>query len=201
MRRGFITIILLYFVVEGFGQNFTLQVPIDFSEIKGRNYSEEIDLSSYKFNDFISLSFRIDGEGIGDQIVGAQLITSDTIINVKKFHEEELTDRYVSELIYLDKSVDKIDLRIDFKNNISSRELSGFVRIFSPGEVEKIEKPKKKTAGRDYLDCNCEQPAYILRTEWGSNFDLTEDIYIPPATYTDVTHLIIHHGSVNQCEF
>lgn len=44
-------------------------------------------------------------------------------------------------------------------------------------------------------DCTCPQPLYIPRSSWGSSYQLTNDIYVPPATLTEVTHLIVHHSA------
>lgn len=50
-------------------------------------------------------------------------------------------------------------------------------------------------------DCTCPEPSYIPRSSWGSAYQLTNDIYVPPATLTDVTHLIVHHSaSSNQSD-
>ncbi|MBK6566153.1 MAG: N-acetylmuramoyl-L-alanine amidase [Saprospiraceae bacterium] len=45
------------------------------------------------------------------------------------------------------------------------------------------------------VTCECPLPSYIPRTVWGNSFGLTEDIYVPPAVLTEVTHLIVHHSA------
>ncbi|MFZ1705054.1 MAG: N-acetylmuramoyl-L-alanine amidase [Saprospiraceae bacterium] len=45
--------------------------------------------------------------------------------------------------------------------------------------------------------CACPMPDFVPRADWGSAFNLTGDIYRPPASYTDVSHLIVHHSATS----
>lgn len=38
-------------------------------------------------------------------------------------------------------------------------------------------------------------PEFVPRSSWGYSFGLNENIYKPPAAYTEVTHLIVHHSA------
>jgi hypothetical protein len=53
-------------------------------------------------------------------------------------------------------------------------------------------KSSRKNSDRS---CTCPLPDYVPRAEWGIAYNLNNDIYRPPATYTDVSHLIVHHSA------
>lgn len=45
--------------------------------------------------------------------------------------------------------------------------------------------------------CNCIIPVFIPRSDWGSAYGLTHEIYRDEANYSTVTHLIIHHSATS----
>ena len=55
----------------------------------------------------------------------------------------------------------------------------------------------KKEISASGQSCMCQRPEYIPRSIWGQAYNLTDQIYRPPATYTDVSHLIIHHSATS----
>lgn len=59
-----------------------------------------------------------------------------------------------------------------------------------PIDITSIEKMESSR-----FDCPCTMPTYVPRNVWGAAYQLSNDIYRPPATITDVTHLIVHHSA------
>ena len=63
--------------------------------------------------------------------------------------------------------------------------------------VQPLEPVLQKENPASERACVCPQPPYIPRAVWGQAYNLTDQIYRPPATYTDVSHLIIHHSATS----
>lgn len=192
-------ILLAIQVLSGYtaAQNITLEYKLDQKRTESGNYQQTVDLSDYRFQDFISLSVRIEGDDLIRNGVRIVVQSRDSVYNLKQFHEETSEGKYISELFYIPVSEAGIlKFVFDYDSGINVNKLSGIIRFFSPGG-SKINSGsvKKKIALRDFSDCNCLQPGFVPRSIWGSSFGLNENIYIPPAAYTDVTHLIIHHSA------
>lgn len=64
-------------------------------------------------------------------------------------------------------------------------------------ENRPIELTRKEKMETNRFDCPCTMPAYVPRSVWGAAYQLSNEIYRPPATITDVTHLIIHHSATS----
>jgi hypothetical protein len=179
------------------GQNIALEFPIDLAKNNNGTYSQSIDLKPYIFNDFISFSLRVEEENLIPDSCKILLITSDSIYHLKNFEEELQSGRFVSNLIYLPKeNPGLINFLFSFNDSTNTIKLKGVIRVFSPSITHTENRIiKKKNGGRDYSDCDCPLPEFVPRSSWGYSFGLNGNIYKPPAAYTEVTHMIIHHSA------
>ena len=178
-------------------QNIVLEFPLEQKRTEFGNYQQTVDISGYDFKDFIAISLRIEGNALIYEGVRVKVQSKDSLYILKHFHEEVQEGKFVSELIYLPVTdASELKLVFDYNSGVKVEELTGLIRIFSPGGSKTETKhAKKKSGARDFSDCDCPQPDYVTRSSWGSGFGLNENIYIPPAAFTDVTHLIIHHSA------
>lgn len=122
------------------------------------------------------------------------LVCTDRTVPILPFHEAADTEQVqTSELIDIDpKSLSQLYIvannSSDGTTNIASQ-----IRVFLASKS--IGSKPQIIPSLDLEDCECPLPPYISRSVWGSNFDLNENIFRPPATYTNVTHLIVHHSA------
>lgn len=182
---------------SSFSQNIVLEFPVELNKKESGLYEQSIDISDYSFRDFIAVSLKLNGKGLDTGKIIIYLSSHDSIYQLSRFQEELISDLYISQLVYLDiKEAGLLKLRYIIPEAVNIKSVKGIIRVFSPGG-DKIEKSKtkKKTGVRDYSDCNCPKPEFIVRSSWGSSFGLNENIFKPPASYTDVSHLIIHHSA------
>jgi hypothetical protein len=178
-------------------QNLTLEFLLEQKRTEFGNYQQEINLSGYRFQDFIALSLKLEGDDLIQDGVRIKVQSRDSVYQLKQFHEELVEGLFVSELLYLPVSdAGILKFTFDYNPNINVQKLKGIIRFFSPGGLKIKSKPlKKKSVLADFSDCNCLQPDFVSRSIWGGSFGLNENIYKPPASYTNVTHLIVHHSA------
>ncbi len=193
-----LTAILILVSTKTFSQTVH-EYDLDFSSRKGIQSAQTVDLSSLDVQDFVAISFVIEGSDLNQHAISGTYITAkNKTREIVPAHEgHETTDRYVSELFFLEKE-DANTIQIHFnlgEDNERIHDIHGKIRVFIP-ENKTILKKSTKT-NRNYLtdECNCTMIPYIPRSVWGARYQLNENIYTPPATYTDVTHLIIHHSA------
>ncbi|MCZ2100731.1 MAG: N-acetylmuramoyl-L-alanine amidase [Chitinophagales bacterium] len=157
-----------------------------------RHARSTIDLSQLKVQEWLALSIIIEGTNLDASSIKGTFSTSKTYHLATAHEGASINDRYVSELYFLDKaeiSVLEIDLDLG-KVNERVAGLRGEVRVFIP------EMDNSVVATAVLQDsCNCTMLPYVPRSVWGAKYHLDEHIYTPPATYTNVTHLIIHHSA------
>jgi hypothetical protein len=201
--------IMPYYYILGFtlslciqilnAQNVTFNIPINLKVNQRNHIIQNIDLSKLITNDFIAISLKLEGANINNGKSSFSMVNSEKKYLLPLYGEIEKHDvnSYISELIYLKPE----DAGIWFLNINSTtdqklpNEITGFIRVFVPD----IEPMEPENNYYDIIisnnDCNCPLPLYIKRQEWGTQFGLNNQIYIPPASYTKVTHLIIHHSA------
>jgi hypothetical protein len=191
-----VCVVSLNFLAYSQQRGFNIPLYLDGSL---RNTLEQtIDLRDFKAEDFISVSVRLEGENIKTIPFELKLITDKTTYKLKPFHEQFESDEdvFVSELIYLqpeEAGICQLRLDLDTMFNYDIK-VNGFIRVFVPQSDIKY---KVGISSQKALDksCICPQPDYIARSDWGNKFLLGPNIYHPPASYTNVTHLIIHHSA------
>jgi N-acetylmuramoyl-L-alanine amidase/Secretion system C-terminal sorting domain len=152
-----------------------LEIPIDLKNVPS----------------FISFSIRLNGSNFNEDAV--EVVYSEDKKNWKiipHFHESKNEDPsvWVGELLYLDKNLSKIHLKISKKDKKVVLK-KATIRFFNPGESNTTGDINLKTRGGV-----CPQPASRKRAEWGAALNLNENIYSGSPSFTTVTHIIVHHS-------
>ena len=106
-------------------------------------------------------------------------------------HSEKNGIRHISELTFVDKYVDKIDIKIVFTEGSQALVQNLDLHFYNPGKIDKkadgvINQSDTRTA------CNCPQPDFENRADWCPAGDCPPH---PNPEPTNVTHLIIHHSA------
>ena len=193
-----LTTILIWASEKTYSQTI-YEFDLDFPSQKGSERVQTIDLNSPDVQDFVAVSFVIEGSNLNQHsISGTYTTAKNKTHEIFPAHEgHETTNRFVSELFFLEKE-DANTIQIHFnlgEDNESIYDIRGKIRIFIP-ENNAI-RQKAAITHRNFLsdECNCTMLPYVPRSVWGTRYQLNENIYTPPATYTQVTHLIIHHSA------
>ena len=69
------------------------------------------------------------------------------------------------------------------------------VHLFSPPGPMRADPQPASAPPAVEASCPCPQPNFVPRSSWGTAWGLNGNIYLPPAAYTTVTHLIVHHSA------
>lgn len=128
-------------------------------------------------------------------ILSAELVTQGKTVSMMPGCETNLENfSFVSKLEFL--SGQQSDwLKIVLKpENTDRRDI---VVHYHVSGVQPLEPVVKKENSISERSCVCPHPEYIPRAVWGQSYNLTDQIYRPPAAYTDVSHLIIHHSATS----
>jgi hypothetical protein len=141
---------------------------------------------------FCAVSVRLDGTGLAPEAVHCAVYVDGKWTALGHFEEEHTAGRFVSELYFADPNVSELRVYIRLLDQ-ESAVTAGRVHLFSPTGTlaTAVKVPESTMRGV----APCPQPTYVPRTSWGSAFGLTGDIFVPPAYYTNVTHLIVHHSA------
>ena len=108
------------------------------------------------------------------------------------FHESDADPAqiFVSELGYLDKTVNHIQFVFRMEKTVFQNLNVIQIRLFNPTNI-----PINKTTSLT-PEGACDLPPLVSRSVWGANLGLQNGtIYKGTATYTSVTHLIVHHSA------
>lgn len=146
-------------------------------------------------SDVIAFSFSLIDENETPQSFTSYIKTLNAMIPMDPGCEVNLSEfDYVSKLVFLEKKDwEKITIVV-CNENLSPIRLKVKLNFFNPHlKVPKL----NPIVGERNEECVCPHPPYIPRSDWGENFNLINDIYIPPATLTEVTHLIVHHSATS----
>ena len=188
-----ISILLMWFQFfsQSRGDNLGIEIR------QGLPYRQVFDSESFKSTDFIAVSLRLEGKDVRDGSFSYKLITNHSTYEFKLHHEWDSKDQdiFVSDILYLDPN-EKGTWIFEARNNDAipkTMDAIGFLRIFIPDSNYKSSLNHRQLNLRN--ECECPLPEYISRSNWGSSFGLNEEIYIPPPSYTSVTHLIVHHSA------
>ncbi len=179
-----------------YGQHTSLDVQ--FNAILTKNGHEQtIDVSHIEISEFLAVSVLLEGENINPSSVTGFITAAGRTFPVEHFHEANDDHKYVSELIYLPDSMNRtFKVIFNFNEKVDISRLSGKIHLFSPAKQTANILDSEQHHNFEYRsECECPVPAAVNRSVWGASFGLNENIYIPPATYTDVTHLIVHHSA------
>jgi len=174
-------------------------IPININTQARSSYIITYDLTAEKPKDFMAVSLRLTGKNVQNAKITYTLTTKDkTYTFVPHGHHTRLSqDTFISEMLYLEPlEVGVLHFQISSADSLLlSDNAEGFLRVFIPESSNTKNNDLIIGESRQHLNCPCPKPTYIPRSNWGSSFQLDSDIYLEPPTYTNVTHLIIHHSA------
>lgn len=163
-----------------------------------KEIQKTIDIFALNPYEFLATSIVIEGTNLNQNIIKGSLYTSNSY-PLKLAHENvDIADKFVSELYFIPKDTSgNLTIKIDLgEENSRISDISARVRIFIPEGAKQLENEQKPFINPILTDeCACTMLPYVPREVWGARFNLDHDIYKPPAVYTQVTHLIIHHSA------
>lgn len=175
------------------GQHVSTDQPLLFAQAasNGGIIEQEINLSGYPLQDFIAVSLALDGPGLSAATVQAWLDEGTGWEPLPPFSEEVLESRFVSELFFASQPF--LRVKIVFAPELDLSKVRGRAHLFAPSGAASgiVQEPE---TGSDFV-CPCPQPPVVPRSSWGLAWNLNGSIYAPPAVYTAVTHLIVHHSA------
>lgn len=197
IRFVFLWLLTVCIIQVASSQHIVKEFELNLVRTTDSSIHQSIDLSGMTPDDFMAVSLVIEGSKLDKNTISGYLKTSKKYELTPAHEGQELVDRFVSELYFLDKSeLGIINLYLNLgENNEKAINLRGKLRVFVPehqnsGTTSKIQ---SKSILQD--ECTCSKLPFIPRSVWGSRFNLDSNIYLPPAIYTNVTHLIIHHSA------
>jgi hypothetical protein len=191
-------LLFIFFFQIGHSQHITKEFSLIPSSVRNNVLHQDIDLSDFKNYEFIALSVILEGKDIDSESTSVQVSTQNRTFKLPPFGEDPIqSQKFVSELIYLTPSdAGMCSLSVIPAQDTDISDMNGKVRVFVPTGSKPISLLNKVNNTNELaLTCECVQPNYVPRKDWGAGFKLTGDIYIPPAAYTKVTHLIVHHSA------
>ncbi len=165
----------------------------NFVQLDGLLIGSEWNSKEFSLPNDQSYVLKIEGVPI-DKIESVFLKNKDIKYKVSPFHENEDTEFYISNLMIFDASLDNVSARIVMKESHYNPKVMLYSRRMDTKNLNLL---GKYLQTERFDSCFSAIPNYISREEWGSSFNLTEDIYRGTAVYTDVTHLIIHHSATS----
>ncbi len=195
MVNFFFSLMLLFVCHDLWAQSHSFNIPVSIaSEYRG-DFQQSIDLTTLSQVEFVALSIRLDGIHSGQKCTVSITKGNQERIFLP-FEDTELhQNTFVGNMIYLaseDVGIWKLHVKID-SDIPASKSIHGFLRVFVPLQSTSI--TDVNIATNIATDCLCPLPNHIKRQEWGLAFGLGSQIYIPPASYSKVTHLIVHHSA------
>lgn len=182
--------------------NIKKELPIKMQTIKIDKglveMEQEVSLSDFEKAEMVSISVTINSENIFTKSLYGRLNTSSNSYPIVRFHDQDestISDKFISNLIIIPKEeIGKITVTFFMDEKDLGKDLVGNIRLFAPdNEVKGIASQNYETQNSGV--CNCLQPAFVPRASWGGSLNLTGNIFVPPASYTKVTHLIVHHSA------
>ncbi len=148
-----------------------------------------------KLDPFVTFTARLEGNNLTDETLEVfyKRDTDKEWLPLPHFHEgESNTHIWVSNMLELDKTYKKIDLKIHIKDPKTSIKIGRF-RFYCPGNVGSGDASGMGAGGSSLAGCDI--PPSVSRQTWGANMRLTDAIATGTPTFTTVTHLIVHHSA------
>lgn len=187
---------------EGRTYSFDLKNQADLTKINvtaAENFDVlTIHIGDLSFTDapFIAASVRLEGRGLNESLT-LHLNASDkdknrvNYLQLQHFHESDAdpSQVFVSELVYLDKSINHVQLVCKMRKQFVAQLNSIAIRLFNPTDA-----PSEKSTFWT-PEGACDEPFTISREVWGASLGLKNNTqYKNTPSYSTVTHLIVHHS-------
>ncbi len=189
---------LILFFSFGIGlnaQHLSIDFPLEIPVSRMGQWQQSFDLSGFPIQDFVAVSLVFEAEGLGERGAQCSMLVKGNWQEIPPFGEEAIAGRYVSELVFVpEEAANELIFRFQLKNEVES--LKARLHVFSPtGATEAGTQGASNLETAQDLFCTCPLPDFVPRASWGAAFALNGNIYTPPAVYTTVTHLIVHHSA------
>ncbi len=186
----------LYSISGVVSQPLSIDFPLQLGVQSANIGVQTLDLSPFQVNDFIAVSIILEGSQMHSNAVQCRVQTGEGWKNMPHFGEEAREGRFVGELLFIPAEFSKkLVFNMTFETGIEMAAVKGRIHVFSPTAHD----PSISSTNMEELEngdlCVCPKPSFVPRTIWGAAFGLTNAIYTPPAVYTNVTHLIVHHSA------
>lgn len=114
--------------------------------------------------------------------------------NIQAYSHNQDSGHYTtSELLYLDKEITFYQLKVISNKSLTNNIFSKInINVFSPGNspTNQVSEGRANT-GTGTLACNCAIPSFTTRVQWGNPQGANQT----SPTYTNVSHLIVHHSA------
>lgn len=172
------------------GQHLSIDFPL--TSVAYIETGQSVHLSPYQRADFSAVSLVMDAPGLSAEAVQVWIDKGEGWESWAPFGEEAPENRFVSELYYIIK--DYFRVKIALAPEFTPDMIKGRIHVFSPTGDISTEAAQQNSNLPDAA-CPCPIPPVVQRSSWGTAWSLNGNIYIPPAVYTDVTHLIVHHSA------
>jgi hypothetical protein len=176
-------------------QSQSFNIPVSITSEYRSDFQQNIDLTTLPQVEFVALSIRLEDINTDQKFTVSLTKDNQEHIFLPFEDAERHQNTFVGNMIYFapeDIGVWKLHVKID-SDNPTTKSIRGFLRVFVPQESPST--TDANFAADIAADCSCPLPAHTKRQDWGSAFGLGSQIYIPPAAYTKVTHLIVHHSA------
>ncbi len=157
-----------------------------------------VNIGNLSFTDapFIAASVRLEGNRLDESLV-LNLNASDkdknrvNYLQLHHFHESDAdpSQVFVSELVYLDKSINHLQVICKIQKRGLDKLNSIAIRLFNPTNAQLVK------SASFVPESACDLPFSISREVWGSSLGLKNSTqYKNTPTFSPVTHLIVHHS-------
>lgn len=191
-RTSFITVLVLFSLLLS-ARDQSVVITKKITLLSSGYFMDSVEIQPGEW-DGLLVSFALAVEKYDDFFIhSANLVTSTNNVSMLPECDTNL-DRFsfVSKLAFL-VNEDLGRLKIMLKpENMSQKEIVVHFYFYGTNPFSPSVEKEKSAFERT---CTCQHPDFIPRVEWGQSFNLTDAIYRPPATYTEVSHLIIHHSA------
>jgi N-acetylmuramoyl-L-alanine amidase/Secretion system C-terminal sorting domain len=149
-----------------------------------------------KLDPFVTFTARLEGKNLTYETIEVfyRKEGEKEWLPLSSFHEgENNTNIWVSNMLELDKTYKKIELKVRVKDPKASIK-NGRFRFYCPGNVSTGDASGAGAGGSSVV--GCDEPPSVSRQVWGASFGLSNAIiYKGTPNYTNVTHLIVHHSA------
>lgn len=189
---------ILFFQKTAAQQHRSLDFPLEISSVEADVICQAIDLSAFKIQDFAAVSIIFEGKKMHAGAVQGSVKIGEVWQDISPFGEDAPEHKFISELLYIPAEKAAIlEFRFKLEAGSQTPDLRGRIHVFIPAEnrLQPAAEPGPDINAPEGILCPCPQPNFVRRSAWGTSFGLSGSIYVPPAVYTQVTHLIVHHSA------
>lgn len=171
-------------------QHLSVDFPFD---LRLADTPQAIDYGDFTIRDFAAFSVVVEGPGLESSNVRLSYDVGQGWETVNPFGEAYVAERYVSELFFVKPEFRRLRLRLEWPLAVDKTSCRAKVHLFSP--TGPLRAGLEPTPPALELACPCPKPNFVPRSNWGAAWGLNGNVYVPPAVYTTVTHLIVHHSA------